>query len=235
LVLLVLPAWAVDTKKGRGVETRVIMRQRYWAGKRQQGKVAVGRTEERSRSEGDKKERKNENDLVNESKKTSTAEQKNDIKKSWQRRGRVRMRRLKDVTSVTTKLFAGEIKGDVSQGINSAVKERKERIKKWRRKKKMRKFPERKTTFQEYTQRNTNEDNKNSSNEDLANKEIIKLNTSGSESEEMGDINKHGPLVIRVKDYDKKLITTVLENKGQKVGDVLLVNGRPVIVKKRRK
>ena len=172
----------MDAEKGRGaegeVEARVIMRQRYWAGKRQHGRVAVGRPEEGSRSEGDRKERKNKNDLVDAFKNTITAvEHNNDIKKSWQRRGRVRMRRLKDVTSVARKHFADEIKGDVSQGINSAVKERKERIKK-RRRKKMRKFPERKTPFQKYTQRNTNEDNKNSSNEDLANEEIIKLKAS---------------------------------------------------------
>ena len=57
---------------------------------------------------------------------------------------------------------------------------------------------------------------------------------NGSESEEMGDINQHDPLVITVKDYDKKSIKQVLGNKEQTVGDVLLVNGRPAIVKKRR-
>ena len=114
----------------------------------------------------------------------------------------------------------------------------------------MRKFPERTTPFLKYSQRSRNKDTKNSFNEDRADEEIIKLNTSqevavdrfhvrnainGSESEEMGNINQHDPLVIIVKDYDKKMIKTVLENKGQKVGDVLLVNGRPAIVKKRRK
>ena len=74
----------------------------------------------------------------------------------------MRIRRLNDGTSVTTKQFAGEIKGElllgnVGQGLNSAVKERKERIKK-RRRKKMRKFPETTTPYQKYTQRNTNKD-----------------------------------------------------------------------------
>ena len=153
MVLLVLPACAVDADGERGAEgegpeggMRGIMRQRYWAGKRHNGREAVGMTEEGSSSEGDM----NEKDLVDEVKNTITVEHTNDIKKSWQRRGRVRMRRLRNGTSVMTKHFAGEIKGKMSLGnvgqgiINSAVNEREKRIKK-RRRKKMREFPERTT------------------------------------------------------------------------------------------
>ena len=41
-------------------------------------------------------------------------------------------------------------------------------------------------------------------------------------------------VVITVKDYDKKSINQVLKNQGQKVGVVVLVNGKPAIIKKRK-
>ena len=41
------------------------------------------------------------------------------------------------------------------------------------------------------------------------------------------------PIVITVKDYEIKSINQILESKEQKVGDVVLVNGKPAIIKKR--
>ena len=43
------------------------------------------------------------------------------------------------------------------------------------------------------------------------------------------------PIVITVKDYDKKSINQALESKQQKVGVVVLVNGKPAMIKKRKK
>ena len=66
-------------------------------------------------------------------------------------------------------------------------------------------------------------------------KNAVNDSESGDVTISNDDINSHASLVKTVKDFDKKSIKQVLENKEQKVGDVLLVNGRPAIVKKRKK
>ena len=100
-----------------------------------------------------------------------------------------------------------------------SVKKRRVRIKRRRRKKKM-ELP----NTQEILQKHKLE-SKSNTNEDLNHKDPTKAIAVSSID---------NTIAITVKDYDKRSISKVLENKEQKVDVVVLVNGKPAIIKKRK-
>ena len=100
-----------------------------------------------------------------------------------------------------------------SSASKDTVKKRRERIKR-RRRKNMMELPKHKLK------------SKSNTSKDLKHKDTAK-------AIDVSSVND--PIVITVKDYDKKSVHPVLESKEQKVGVVVLVNGKPAIIMKRRK
>ena len=208
--------------RGRGIV-------RYFVGNRQREGIIGDRQEERSRK----------------ARKRQRVKMKTDNKIP----GDVEIKNVEGKDSPLKKITAKTVKTK-----NVMNKERRKGIKK-RRRQRMRKLSERIKTKNEQKKEKTKDlkikhiERSDSSNDDVATKKVTTAITCEEASvnrfhvknaqNDFDTVNvktsNDTDFVKIVKNFDKESIKTVLEKKEQKVGDVLLVNGRPAVVKKRKR
>lgn len=256
MVLLVLPAcspWPVAAEGGRGGKTlrsqveggergRVIIRQRYLAQNRQR-KLA-----ERSRGVGEGQGKSREQMLALENEKKISGE-----RSGISLRKRQRIRHLPE-TKKPTKLEIENASSVSSTSVIHSVKIQRSGIRKRKqRRKKM--SPRIQTLIGTHVGRNYDVVNEHKARSDLLNMDLA---TASIPSEEVtvnilhgknaensfnpsnvtllnGEGVSHSDVAQIVQDFDQKSILVILANKEQRVGDVVLVNGRPAVIKKRKK